>query len=182
MLHLWHCLNKPVTTITISWVDSHDNAHYFAFFCDFMPSKLPFYKVLRHFIQGNQHYFYCLPPYQLELANYFLACVANTNSNDSDVLLSICKTIVREKRKLAYLKGNGDYIEGLDMHNIDKKLYDFCKSIRLNTIHELDSFVIALKSASSQASTFRIKYPQGTDLIAFYDRYRYRDSDSIRNP
>lgn len=141
----------------------------------------PFHRVYQRFIHANQHFFYCLSPKHLTLATYSIRYPKEIKSTDCDQLLSICKLIVREKRKSAYLNGKGDFIEGLDIHNIDPPLYAFCKSIRIHTIHELDSFVAALKSQSSQAQDFKVQYPQGTDLIAFYDRYRNRNPDTTHN-
>jgi hypothetical protein len=142
----------------------------------------PKYRLYREFLHSNQHYFYCLPKHLRIAAKYFIRYPRETKPQDSPTLFNLCKILVHEKRKVACLKNKGDFIEGLDMHNIDKPLYDFCKSIRIHSIHELDSFVTALKSQSSQAQEFKIKYPQGTDLIAFYDRYRNRNPDRTHNP
>lgn len=72
-----------------------------------------------------------------------------------------------EKKRLAYHIKGYDNIEALGFQVTHPRIYKFLKSLRINSIHALKSFVPALRLKSAQE--LRLKYPASVQLIDWYD-------------
>lgn len=131
------------------------------------------YTCLRQTLTLNKEFWYILPENLKEFAFLHVRQHPSDSYKPKDIpkLYDVAFRLIREQRKQKTLRNKTDYIEGTNIHNTHPKLYKFCLSIKIYTIHQLHSFVEASRFADTR---LRAKLSQLQNLVDFYDDYYSR--------